>query len=320
MLSLAALTIGFIMDVFIGDPIGWPHIVLGYGKLISFFERFLRKNFSKTPSGELAAGSSLVVMLCLVPLVISFGLLHLCQMASPFLRVVVESVLVWQCLSLRSLRAASLEVYRPLMDNNLPEARLAVAEIVGRDTADLDGQGVTRAAIETVAENTGDGIISPLLYLSIGGAPLGLLFKAVSTLDSMVGYKNETYMYFGRAAAKLDDVLNFIPSRLAGLFMVFAAYLLGLDGKGSWRVFKRDRLNHKSPNSAHTESACAGALRIRLGGDGFYYGRLVHKMTIGDDIRPAEPEDIVRVNKLMYVTSVLFFILCLAVKGVLVWL
>ena len=248
------------------------------------------------------------------------GILFLCQMVSPWLRVAVESILVWQCLSLRSLRVASLTVYRPLKAGDLPAARLAVAEIVGRDTAELDEGGVTRAAVETVAENTGDGVIAPILFLGIGGAPLGLLFKAVSTMDSMVGYKNDSYLYFGRAAAKLDDILNFIPARLAGILMALSPCLLGLDGKNARRIFRRDRLNHKSPNSAHTEAAAAGALRVQLGGDGVYYGKYVHKPTIGDDDRPIEPEDIVRANRLMAVTAVIFLLLSLIVKGVVIWL
>ena len=320
MFSLTALAIGFILDLIIGDPIGWPHIVLGYGKLIPFFERLLRRAFPKTASGELAAGIILVVLMCLIPLGVSIAVLYLCQMVSPWLRTGVESILVWQCISLRSLRTASLTVYSPLKENDLPAARLAVAEIVGRDTAELDTSGVARAAVETVAENTGDGVISPLLFLTLGGAPLGLMFKAVSTMDSMVGYKNDTYLYFGRAAAKLDDFLNFVPARLAGLFMVLSAYISGLDGQNAWRMFRRDRLNHKSPNSAHTEAACAGALGVRLGGDGMYFGRLVHKQTIGDDHRLIEPEDIVKTNRLMYWTAILFLLLCLIVKGVIVWL
>lgn len=320
MLSLIALGIGFILDIIIGDPIGWPHIVLGYGKLIPFFERVLRNIFPKTSSGELTAGVFLVVILCLIPLAVSIGLLVLCQMVSPWLRVAVESILAWQCLSLRSLRVASLTVYKPLGENDLPAARLALAEIVGRDPANLDESGVTRATVETVAENTGDGVIAPLLFLTIGGAPLGLMFKAVSTMDSLVGYKNELYLYFGRAAAKLDDILNYIPARLAGVFMALSAYLSGLDGKNAWRIFRRDRLNHKSPNSAHTEAACAGALHVRLGGDGIYFGQLVRKPTIGDDDQPIHPEDIVRTNRLMYGTATVFLLLCLIVKGVLVWL
>ena len=320
MFSLIALALGFILDLIIGDPIGWPHIVLGYGKLIPFFERSLRRIFPKTPSGELTAGVFLVVIMCLIPLALSIGILYACQLVSPWLRTGIEAILVWQCISLRSLRVASLTVYRPLSENDLPSSRLAVAEIVGRDTAALDTSGVACAAVETVAENTGDGVIAPLLFLTLGGAPLGLMFKAVSTMDSMVGYKNDVYLYFGRAAAKFDDILNFIPARLAGLFMVLSAPLSGLDGKNAWRIFRRDRLNHKSPNSAHTEAACAGALRVRLGGDGVYFGQLVHKPTIGDDLRPIEPVDIVRTNRLMYWTAILFLLLCLIVKGVIIWL
>ncbi len=320
MYSLMALAIGFILDLIIGDPIGWPHVVLGYGKMIPFFDQLLRKAFPPTPSGELTAGVFLVIIMCLIPLAVAIGLLIACQLVSPWLRVGVESILAWQCISLRSLRVASLTVYKPLEDNDLPAARRAVAEIVGRDTENLDTADVTRAAVETVAENTGDGVISPLLFLALGGAPLGLMFKAVSTMDSMVGYKNEKYLYFGRAAARFDDVLNFIPARLAGLIMILSAYFTGLDGKNARRVFWRDRKNHKSPNSAHTEAACAGALDVQLGGDGVYFGQLVHKPTIGDDIRPVEPEDIVRTNRLMYGTAILFILLCLIVKGVIVWL
>jgi adenosylcobinamide-phosphate synthase len=228
--------------------------------------------------------------------------------------------MVWQCLSLRSLQVAALTVYKPLMENDLPAARLAVAEIVGRDTANLDETGVTRAAVETVAENTSDGIIAPLLFMAIGGGALGLLYKAVNTMDSMVGYKNDRYLFFGRAAAKFDDAVNLIPARLAGVFMSLSAFFVKLDGKNAWRIFKRDRLNHKSPNSAHTEAACAGALNIQLGGDNYYFGQLVRKPTIGDDGRPIETEDIKRANRLLSATAFVFIILCMIVRGVVVWL
>jgi adenosylcobinamide-phosphate synthase len=179
---------------------------------------------------------------------------------------------------------------------------------------------VTRAAVETVAENTADGIIAPLLFLAVGGAPLGLLYKVLNTMDSMVGYKNDRYLYFGRAAAKTDDAASFLPARLGGVFMALAAFLTGFDGKNAWRIFKRDRLNHKSPNSAHTEAACAGALHLQLGGDNYYFGQLVHKPTIGDNDRPIEPEDIRRANRLLYATAILFIIICLLVRGAVLWL
>jgi adenosylcobinamide-phosphate synthase len=320
MYTLIALAVGFILDLIIGDPIGWPHIVLGYGKLISFFERVLRRLFPKTPGGEITAGVFLVIFMCVISLGVGIGILVLCQLVSPWLRVAVESILIWQCLSLRSLQVASLTVYKPLKDGNLPAARKAVAEIVGRDTENLDEVGVTKAAVETVAENTSDGIIAPLLFIALGGAPLGLMYKAINTMDSMVGYKNDRYLYFGRVPARFDDAVNFIPARLAGLVMALAAPLMRLDGKKAFRMFRRDRLNHKSPNSAHTEAACAGALHVQLGGDNYYFGQLVHKPTIGDDDRPVEPEDIRRANRLLSATALLFIIICLLVRGLIIWL
>lgn len=320
MLSLIALAIGFILDLFIGDPIGWPHLILGYGKLIPFFERVLRKAFPKTDRGALTAGVFLVVFMCVISLGVGIGILILCQLIHPYLRVAVESIMVWQCLSLRSLQVASLTVYKPLKENDLPAARLAVAEIVGRDTANLDEIGVTRAAVETVAENTSDGIIAPLLFMAIGGGAFGLLYKAINTMDSMVGYKNDRYMFFGRAAAKFDDAVNLIPARLAGVFMSVSALFIKLDAKNAWRIFKRDRLNHKSPNSAHTEASCAGALHVQLGGDNYYFGQLVHKPTIGDDDRPIEPEDIKRANRLLSATAFVFILLCIIIRGAIVWL
>jgi adenosylcobinamide-phosphate synthase len=320
MLSLIALAVGFILDLIIGDPIGWPHLILGYGKLIPFFEHVLRRIFPKSERGEFTAGIFLVIFMCVISLSVGIGILILCQMIHPYLRVAVESIMVWQCLSLRSLQVASLTVYKPLTEKNLPAARLAVAEIVGRDTAQLDVAGVTRAAVETVAENTSDGIIAPLLFMAIGGGALGLWYKAVNTMDSMVGYKNDTYLFFGRAAARFDDAVNLIPARLAGIFMSLAAFFVRLDGRDAWRIFKRDRLNHKSPNSAHTEAACAGALHIQLGGDNYYFGALVHKPTIGDNDRPIEPEDIKRANRLLSATAFVFIFLCIIARGVIVWL
>lgn len=320
MLSLIALLIGFALDLILGDPIGWPHIVIGFGRLISFSESLLRQVFPKTPKGELTAGVFLVLLMCVASLGLSIGLLCLCQLLSVYLRVAAESILVWQCLSLKSLRVASLAVFTHLDRKDLPAARAAVSEIVGRDTGALDEYGVSRAAVESVAENANDGIVAPLLFMALGGAPLGVLYKTINTMDSMVGYKNDMYLYFGRAAAKLDDAVNFVPARLAGILMTFAAFIIKLDAKNARRIFRRDRLNHKSPNSAQTEAACAGALHVRLGGDNHYFGRLVHKPAIGDDDRPIEPDDINRTNRLLFVTALLFLIICVTVKGVIVWL
>ena len=199
-------------------------------------------------------------------------------------------------------------MYDRLKEHDLPGARYAVSMIVGRDTKNLSEQGVTKAAVETVAENTSDGVIAPLFYLMIGGAPLGFFYKAVNTMDSMVGYKNDKYLYFGRFAAKMDDLFNYIPARLSAFFMILSAFCLGMDGKGALRIYLRDRRKHASPNSAQTEAVCAGALGVQLAGDAYYFGKLYHKETIGDPVREIEAEDIVRAGRLMDGTAVLTLI------------
>ena len=221
----------------------------------------------------------------------------------------VETVLSYQLLAAKSLRVESGKVYQALKAGDLPAARRAVSMIVGRDTDRLDEAGVAKAAVETVAENASDGVIAPLLFLAIGGAPLGMAYKAVNTMDSMVGYKNDKYLYFGRAAARLDDVLNLIPARVAGVLMCLGAAASGYDGRNAWRIFRRDRKNHKSPNSAHTEAACAGALQLQLVGPSYYFGKLVDKPTIGDDQRPVEPLDILRAGRILYATAFLALLL-----------
>lgn len=203
------------------------------------------------------------------------------------------------------------------MEKDIGRARKAVSMIVGRDTGGLDEAGVTRAAVETVAENASDGVVAPLFYIMLGGATLGCLYKAANTLDSMVGYRNERYIDFGRFAAKLDDVLNFIPSRLCALLMIGAARLCRMDAKNALRVWKRDRFKHASPNSAQTEAVMAGALRVRLAGNAYYFGRLYEKPYIGDDLRPIEAGDIRRSHSLLYVTAALMLLLALIIRGVL---
>ena len=232
-------------------------------------------------------------------LVIGTYLLH------PYLGVAVETIMTYQILAVKCLKVESMKVYQSLTKEGIEEARKAVAMIVGRDTAVLDGTGVAKAAIETVAENSSDGVIAPMLYTALGGPVLGFLYKAVNTMDSMIGYKNEKYLNFGRTAAKLDDVCNYLPSRISAYLMIAAAYLGGSDfsGKGAYRIYKRDRRNHASPNSAQTESVCAGALGIQLAGDAVYFGKVVKKPHIGDDTRPVEYEDIRRANRLMYLTA-----------------
>ena len=314
-----ALLAGCLLDVILGDPHWAPHPVRAIGALIAGLEKLLRRLFPKTPRGERAAGLVLVVLVLGISTGVTVGILLLCSLVSPWLRFAVEILLSYQCLAARSLRDESMKVYRSLKTGTLQEARHAVSMIVGRDTERLDETGVAKAAVETVAENASDGVIAPLIFLAIGGAPLGIFYKAANTMDSMVGYKNDRYRYFGTCAARWDDVLNFIPARLAGALMCLAAPLVGQDGRNAWRILRRDRLNHKSPNSAHTEAAAAGALRVQLAGSSYYFGKLVEKPTIGDDLRPVEAEDIRRANRLMFATAFLSLAL-VCIPYLILWL
>ena len=314
LISLAACVTGFLLDFVFGDPVWLYHPVRVIGNFISFGERKLRGIFGKTEKGELAAGTVLWFLTAGFSFVIPFLVLWGAQRLHPALRFLIESFWCYQILAARCLVRESGKVYDRLKEKDLPGARKAVSMIVGRDTENLTEEGVTKAAVETVAENTSDGVTAPLLFLILGGAPFGFLYKAVNTMDSMLGYKNEKYLYFGRFPAKMDDVFNFIPSRITALFMIVAAFLTGMDGKNAWKIWRRDRRKHASPNSAQTESACAGALRVRLAGDAVYFGKLHKKEYLGDPLRPIEPEDIRRAGRLMYVTAFLVLLVFGAVK------
>lgn len=309
LISLAACITGFLLDFIFGDPVWLYHPVRVIGNFISFGEKTLRKIFRKTPGGELAAGAVLWFLTAGLSFLIPFAVLAGAQMLHPVLRFLVESFWCYQILAARCLVNESGKVYDRLKENDLPGARKAVSMIVGRDTENLTVEGVTKAAVETVAENTSDGVTAPLLFLILGGAPLGFLYKAVNTMDSMLGYKNEKYLYFGRFPARMDDVFNYIPSRITALFMIAAAFLTGMDGKNAWKIYLRDRRKHASPNAAQTEAVCAGALRVRLAGDAVYFGKLYKKEYLGDSLRPIEAEDIRRAGRLMYVTAVLMLII-----------
>ena len=314
LISLAACVTGCLLDFVFGDPVWLYHPVRVIGNFISFGERKLRGIFGKTEKGELAAGTVLWFLTAGFSFVIPFLVLWGAQRLHPALRFLIESFWCYQILAARCLVRESGKVYDRLKEKDLPGARKAVSMIVGRDTENLTEEGVTKAAVETVAENTSDGVTAPLLFLILGGAPFGFLYKAVNTMDSMLGYKNEKYLYFGRFPAKMDDVFNFIPSRVTALFMIAAAFLTGMDGKNAWKIWRRDRRKHASPNSAQTESACAGALRVRLAGDAVYFGKLHKKEYLGDPLRPIEPEDIRRAGRLMYVTAFLVLLVFGAVK------
>ena len=318
-MSLAACIAGFFLDFIFGDPVWLYHPVRLIGKGISFGERQLRKLCGRNERNEsgrglVAAGAVLWVCIAALSFLIPLGLLILAQKIHPVLRFVLETFWCYQIIAARCLCKESGKVYDRLKAEDLPGARKAVSMIVGRDTENLSAEGVTKAAVETVAENTSDGVTAPLIYMLIGGAPLGFLYKAVNTMDSMLGYKNDKYLYFGRIPAKLDDVFNYIPARVTALFMIAASFLCGLDGKNAWRIYKRDRRKHASPNAAQTESVCAGALRVRLAGDAVYFGKVYKKEFIGDALRPIEPEDIRKTERLMYVTAFLMLIVFGAVK------
>ena len=302
----AAACIGFLLDFIVGDPHGLWHPVCGIGKLISCMEKRLRKKVPDQPESLLLAGAALAVTVPCVTVVVTALILLLAGLIHPYFQFAVMCLLDGWILAARSLKTESMKVYKELKTGDLERAHYAVSMIVGRDTQNLTAEGVTKAAVETVAENASDGVIAPLCFLFLAGPVGGFFYKAVNTMDSMVGYKNEKYLYFGRAAAKLDDLLNWIPSRLTGFLFAVAAFLLpGMNGKEAFAIWRRDRRNHKSPNSAQSESACAGALGVQLAGAAWYFGKLNHKPAIGDAHRPVEPEDIARANRLMYLASVL---------------
>ena len=312
---VVAGALSFCLDLLLGDP-GWiPHPVVWMGRAISGLEERLRRIFPKTTRGEWAAGALLAILLPAGTLALTFSVLWLAGQIHPGLRFFLEVFWGWQALAVRGLGKESSRVYRALREGTLEQAQQAVARIVGRDTQSLTAEGVTKAAVETVAENASDGVIAPLLYMLLGGAPLALTYKAINTMDSMLGYKNEKYLYFGRAAAKLDDVANYIPSRLAALLWIMAAAFTRNDAKGAWRIWRRDRRNHASPNSAQTESACAGALGVQLAGPAYYFGEYYPKPTIGDPLRPIEPEDILRADRMMYVASGFALAFGCAIRG-----
>lgn len=318
-----AFIAGFVLDLLIGDPHFIPHPVRLIGSLISFLDKRLNCdagcNISEKKLNliKYKRGMLLVFTVIFATFAISVIIIVAAYSIYLYAGLIAEAVMTWQILATKCLRVESMRVYDALRTDGVDAGRRAVSMIVGRDTSVLDAAGVTRAAVETIAENTSDGVIAPMLYTAIGGPVLGFVYKAVNTMDSMLGYKNDKYMYFGRFAARLDDVVNFIPARISAYLMIAAAFIGGrqFDGKNAYRIFKRDRFNHASPNSAQTESVCAGALRVQLAGDAVYFGKLVKKKYIGDGLREIEYEDIKRANRLMYITAFLCELLSVAVMS-----
>ncbi|MEG1946385.1 MAG: adenosylcobinamide-phosphate synthase CbiB [Lachnospiraceae bacterium] len=312
--QMTALVLGLLLDAILGDPHGWWHPVIGMGTLITKTEQLVRKRCPKTKQGERVAGVILVLVVVVLSVLIPMVLLVAAYQTHIVLGILIEAVMCDTMLAAKSLKTESMKVWKALEEEDLAAGRRAVSMIVGRDTQNLDETGVISATVETVAENTSDGVIAPLLYMGLFGALGGFFYKAINTMDSMVGYKNETYRYFGTPAAKLDDVVNFIPARISGVVMILAAFLCGMDGKGAARIFKRDRLNHASPNSAETEAVMAGALGVQLAGDAWYFGVKHEKPTIGDARRKVERQDIARSNRLMYRTTFITVIGILSIK------
>ena len=320
---ILAFIAGFVLDLLIGDPHFIPHPVRLIGSLISFCDKRLNcdagYNISEKKLNliKYKRGMLLVFTVIFATFAISVIIIVAAYSINLYAGVIAEAVMTWQILATKCLRVESMRVYDALRTDGVDAGRRAVSMIVGRDTSVLDAAGVTRAAVETIAENTSDGVIAPMLYTAIGGPVLGFVYKAVNTMDSMLGYKNDKYMYFGRFAARLDDVVNFIPARISAYLMIAAAFIGGrqFDGKNAYHIFKRDRFNHASPNSAQTESVCAGALRVQLAGDAVYFGKLVKKKYIGDGLREIEYEDIKRANRLMYITAFLCELLSVVVMS-----
>ncbi len=308
------ITIGFLLDLIIGDPQNPYHPIRFIGSLCTGLEKFFRvilKNSLKL------AGLLTWIVAVAVVYGISYGVLRVVGFVSWPLAIIVSGIMIYFCISAKALKVEGLKVVGYILKDDIEGARKQLSYIVGRDTASLDKEAILKAVIETIAENMADGVIAPLFYAGLGGAPLAFAYKAVNTMDSMFGYKNEKYMDFGYFPAKLDDVFNYIPARLAAYSTVVAAYILGFDGEKCFKIYNRDKYNHSSPNSAHPEAAFAGALRIRLGGANYYFGKLVEKPTIGDALEPVTVDKVHAANKLLYVATTIGWLMALLINKLL---
>ena len=300
---MLSYTIGLVLDFIIGDPNNPFHPVRIIGSLGIKLENITRRVFKNLKISGFVTWLGVILITFLVNSLI----FRLAFSISNIFGIIIEGILLYFCISSKGLKVEGLKVIKVLESGDIEGARKQLSYIVGRDTKVLDEEGIIRAVIETVAENTSDGIIAPLLFGALGGAPLAMTYKAVNTCDSMFGYKNDKYIDFGFVPAKMDDLFNYIPARITGYLVIFAAFILGLDYKKSYRIYKRDRYNHTSPNSAHPESAVAGALGIRLGGANYYFGKIVEKPTIGDKNKVIEISDLYKTNNILLVVTLLGF-------------
>ena len=304
---ILAFIIGFILDLIIGDPANIPHPIRWIGSLISYVENKIYKD-------KKSSGLILVLIVILSVVITTSVIVISAYFISPIIGTAIEAILTCYCLATKSLADESRAVVTSLAKGGITDARKSLSMIVGRDTDNLSEEQVIKATVETVAENTSDGVVAPLIYLCIGGPILGLLYKACNTMDSMVGYKNDRYMNFGFFAAKLDDILNYIPSRICAVLIIISAYIMpGFSGRNSFKIWTRDRKNHKSPNSAQSESAYAGAMNLKLAGGAYYFGKWVEKPFIGDEVKKIDRDDVNRSHILLYATSILCEVLCTAV-------
>jgi adenosylcobinamide-phosphate synthase len=308
---LFSVFLGFILDLIFGDPHFMPHPIRLIGSVISKGEKIIRKIM---PKKEYLGGAILSIFVILSSFFLPFIILIICKKISIYLKIIIEAIFIYQIMATKSLKTESMRVYKYLKKKDILNSRKYLSWIVGRDTENLNEKQITKATVETIAENTSDGVIAPLFYIIIGGAPLGFLYKAVNTLDSMIGYKNDKYLYFGRFAARTDDVFNFLPAIIASYIMLLGSFILGLDYKNAYKIYKRDKNKSSSPNSCKTESVAAGALDVELLGDAYYFGKLVKKETIGDNIKEIEIDHIKTMNKLMYVTAVLSLIIFSSIR------
>lgn len=309
---MSEIITAYFLDLIIGDPYWLPHPVRIIGKVIEYLARVLRKN-NQNQRAEKIKGIFLTVITVGLSYYIIYFLIYIAGIISPGLKFAFSSFFIFTALSTKNLGEEAFSVYRALKENNLELARERVSRIVGRDTRDLDENGIVRATVETVAENTVDGIISPLFYAVLGGAPLAMAYKAVNTLDSMVGYKNEKYLYFGWFSAKLDDLANYLPARISVLLIPVASLMLRQRGLAALRAIFRDGKKSPSPNAGIPEAGFAGALGIQLGGVNFYQGVEEYRPVLGEKLKRKSSKDILQAIRLSYTVSTLMLLSSLAI-------